>query len=71
MGKHTCLSLVCASCAVQNHVNRLKSIRVPKLLVDTESECTWISAATPAKIDNLAVDAARKKLIAAGPLPAA
>lgn len=116
------------SCTVQNHVNRLQSVRVPKLLVDTGSEYTWISAATLEKIDverekkdvrfvmangevvtrstgfavlrvgksftidevvfaepgdlmllgartleglNVTVDAARKKLVAAGPLPAA
>ncbi len=115
-------------CRVENHVNRSKSVRIPKLLVDTGSEYTWIPAATLAKIGvekekkdirfvmangevitrsvgfailrvarnftidevvfaepgdllllgartleglNLAVDTIRKKLVAAGPLPAA
>jgi predicted aspartyl protease len=116
------------SCTVENHVDRSRSVRVPKLLVDTGSECTWIPAATLEKIGvkrekkdiqfvmangevvtrsvgfavlhvgrhftidevvfaergdllllgartleglNLAVDAAGKRLVAAGPLPAA
>jgi predicted aspartyl protease len=116
------------SCTVENHVDRSKSVRVPKLLVDTGSDDTWIPAATLEKIGikrekkdipflmangqtitrsigfailrigpnfttdevvfaepgdllllgaralegmNLAVDAKRKKLVAAGPLHAA
>ena len=116
------------SCRVENHIDRSKSIRVPKLLVDTGSEYTWIHAAKLEKIGvkrekkdvpfvmangelvtrnvgfailrvanhftidevvfaqtgdlvllgartleglNLTVDPARKKLVAAGPLPAA
>jgi len=116
------------SCTVENHVDRSKSIHVPKLLVDTGSEYTWVSAAKLEKISvkrekkdipfvmanggvvtrsvgfsilrvanhftidevvfaepgdlmllgartleglNLAVDSARKKLVATGPLPAA
>ena len=116
------------SCRVENHVDRSKSVRVPKLPVDTGSEFTWISAATLVEIAvrrekkdlrcimangevvtrsvgfailrvanrftidevvfaelgdlallgsrtleglNLTVDPARKKLAAAGPLPAA
>jgi predicted aspartyl protease len=115
-------------CIVENHVDRSKSVRVAKLLVDTGSEHTWIPAATLEKIGvqmekkdlhfvmangavvtrsvgfavlcidkhftidevvfaepgdllllgartleglNLSVDAARKKLVAAGPVPAA
>ena len=115
-------------CSVENHVDRSKSIRIPKLLVDTGSEHTWIPAAKLEKIGvrrekkdirfvmangevvtrsvgfavlrvqkcftidevvfaepgdlvllgsrtleglNLTVDAARKKLVAAGPFPAA
>ena len=38
------------SCRVENHVDRSKSIRVPKLLVDTGSEHTWIPAAKLQKI---------------------
>lgn len=116
------------SCRVENHVDRKKSIRVPKLLVDTGSEYTWIPTAKLEKIGvkkekkdvpfimangelvtrgvgfailrvannftidevvfaeagdlallgartleglNLTVDSSRKKLVAAGPLPAA
>ena len=116
------------SCIVQNHVDRSKSLRISKLLVDTGSEHTWIRTARLERIGarrekkdvpfimangevvtrsvgfailrvgkhftidevvfaepgdlvllgartleglNLTVDAARKKLVAAGPLPAA
>ena len=116
------------NCTVANHVDRSKSIRVPKLLVDTGSDDTWIPATTLEKIGvkrekkdvpfvmangqaitrnvgfailrigphftidevvfaepgdllllgaralegmDLAVDAKRKKLVAAGPRPAA
>jgi len=116
------------SCRVENHVDRSKSVRISKLLVDTGSEYTWIQAARLEKIKvkrekkdvrfimangemvtrsvgfailrvanhftidevvfaeagdlallgartleglNLTVDSARKKLVAAGPLPAA
>jgi predicted aspartyl protease len=116
------------SCRVENHVDRSKSVRVPKLLVDTGSEHTWIPTGklerigvTKEKKDvqfvkangevvtrsvgfailrvqkhftidevvfaepgdllllgartleglNLSVDAAKKKLVAAGPHPAA
>jgi len=36
----------CVSCRVENHVHRALSAEVPKILVDTGSECTWISAET-------------------------
>ena len=29
-------------CVVQNHADRTQSVRIPKLLVDTGSEHTWI-----------------------------
>jgi len=115
-------------CLVENHVDRSRSARIPRLLVDTGSEYTWIAAAKLDQIGvkrekkdvpfvmangkiitrsvgfavlhvgrqftidevvfaepgdlsllgartleglNLMVDAARKKLVAAGPLPAA
>jgi len=115
-------------CRVQNHVDRSKSMRIPKLLVHTVSEHTWIPGEKLEKIGvgrekkdvrfvmangevvtrsigfailrvekhftidevvfaepgdwlllgartleglNLTVDAARKKLVAAGPHPAA
>ncbi len=115
-------------CKADNHVDRSKSVRIPKLLVDTGSENTWIPATKLEKIGvkrekkdirfvmangkvvtrsvgfailhvggnftidevvfaepgdlpllgartleglNLAVDSAKKKLVAAGPVPAA
>lgn len=117
-----------AGCTITNHVDRSKSIRLPKLLVDTGSEYTWIPATKLEKIGvqrekkditfvmangekvtrnlgfaiiridkyftidevvfaekgdllllgartleglNLVVDSAKKKLVAAGPVPAA
>jgi predicted aspartyl protease len=116
------------ACKIENHRDRMKAVRIPKLLVDTGSEHTWVPAATLEKIGvvrekkdvrfimangevvtrsvgfailrvgsnftidevvfaepgdlallgartleglNLTVDSARKKLVAAGPLPAA
>lgn len=38
------------NCLVENHVDRSKSARVTKLLVDTGSEHTWIPSATLEKI---------------------
>ena len=115
-------------CKVENHLDRTKGIHIPKLLVDTGSEYTWVPGSKLEKIGvtrekkdlrfvmangevvtrsvgfailrvgktftidevvfaepgdlnllgartieglNLAVDSARKKLVAAGPLPAA
>ena len=29
-------------CLIENHIDRKKSIMIPKLLVDTGSEYTWI-----------------------------
>ncbi len=37
-------------CRITNHVERDKSVRVPRLLVDTGSEYTWIPGDTLAKI---------------------
>ena len=31
-----------AKCLIENHIDRKKSIMIPKLLVDTGSEYTWI-----------------------------
>jgi len=116
------------SCRIENHIDRSRSVRIPKLLVHTDSEYTWIPTAKLEKIAvtrekkdirfvmangevvtrsvgfaivrvdrsftidevvfaepgdllllgartleglNLIVDAIRKKLVAAGPLPAA
>ena len=115
-------------CRVENHVDRSRSVRIAKLLVDTGSECTWIPTVRLESIGvkrekkdvrftmangevvtrsvgfavlrigksftidevvfaepgdllllgartleglNLTVDPARRKLVAAGPLPAA
>jgi len=115
-------------CKIENHTDRKKTARIPKLLVDTGSEYTWIPASTLERIGvvrekkdlpfimangeivtrsvgfailrvgskftidevvfaepgdlallgartleglNLTVDSARKKLVAAGPVPAA
>ena len=38
------------SCRIENHINRNKSTEVPKLLVDTGAEFTWINAETLKKI---------------------
>lgn len=37
-------------CIVENHIDRSKSIRISKLLVDTGSEYTWIPTAKLEKI---------------------
>lgn len=115
-------------CIIQNHTNRRKQARIPKVLVDTESEYTWVSEEVLGRIGvtrekkdvpfvmangqqitrsvgfaivrvgdhftidevvfaekgdltllgartleglNVVVDSARKKLFAAGPIPAA
>jgi predicted aspartyl protease len=116
------------SCRIENHTNRTKTARIPKLLVDTDSEYTWVPAGILERIGtirekkdlhfvmangemvtrsvgfailrvgrtftidevvfaepgdlallgartleglNLRVDSVRKRLVAAGPLPAA
>lgn len=38
------------SCIIQNHVDRTRSARLSKILVDTGSEYTWIPEATLEKI---------------------
>ena len=38
------------SCRVENHMDRKKSVDVPKVLVDTGAEFTWIEAETLKKI---------------------
>jgi predicted aspartyl protease len=103
------------SCKIENHRNRTRAARIPKLLVDTGSEHTWVPTAALEKIGvarekkdvrfiailrvgrnftidevvfaepgdlallgartleglNLTVDSARRRLVAAGPVPAA
>ena len=43
-------------CKVENHIHRSKSVQIPKLLVDTGSEYTWIPAS---KLEQISV--AREK----------
>jgi predicted aspartyl protease len=38
------------SALIENHTDRKKSVRIPKLLVDTGSEHTWLPEATLEKI---------------------
>ena len=38
------------NCVVENHIDRKKSVAVPKLLVDTGAESTWIKADTLKKV---------------------
>jgi predicted aspartyl protease len=38
------------SCRVENHIDRKKSVEVPKLLVDTGAEFTWIKSETLKKV---------------------
>jgi predicted aspartyl protease len=38
------------SCRVANHVDRKKTVEVPKLLVDTGAEFTWINGETLKKV---------------------
>jgi predicted aspartyl protease len=44
-------------CKIENIVDRKKSVVVPKLLVDTSSEFTWIPATT---LDKLSIDREKK-----------
>ncbi|MBU6401235.1 MAG: retroviral-like aspartic protease family protein, partial [Verrucomicrobia bacterium] len=37
-------------CLIKNHVDRNKAVRIPRLLVDTGSEATWISRQQLAQI---------------------
>ncbi len=38
------------SCRIENHIDRASSVSIPKILVDTGSEYTWIPAAKLSKI---------------------
>lgn len=46
-------------CKVENHIDRSKAVRIPKLLVDTGSEHTWIPAG---KLDQIGVTREKKDL---------
>lgn len=45
------------ACRLENHVDRSRSIRIAKLLVDTGSEHTWITAA---KLEKIGVEREKK-----------
>lgn len=47
------------ACRVENHVDRSRSLRIPKLLVDTGSEYTWIPAG---KLEKIGVTREKKDL---------
>ena len=38
-------------CIIENHIKRKKSVSIPKILVDTGSEYTWIPSEMLHKID--------------------
>ena len=46
-------------CKVENHIDRSKAVRIPKLLVDTGSEHTWVPAG---KLDQIGVTREKKDL---------
>jgi len=46
-------------CKVENHVDRSRSVRIPKVLVDTGSEHTWLPAA---KLEQIGVRREKKDL---------
>lgn len=47
------------ACRVENHVDRSKAVRIPKLLVDTGSEHTWLPAA---KLEQIGVRREKKEI---------
>jgi predicted aspartyl protease len=44
-------------CKIENHVERDRNVRIPRLLVDTGSEFTWVASAT---LEKLGVAAEKK-----------
>lgn len=38
-------------CKIENHIDRTKSARIPKMLVDTGSEYTWVPASIMEKLE--------------------
>jgi len=50
-------------CGVENHVDRSKSVRVPKVLVDAGSKRTWLPAA---KLEEIGVREEKKDGIRCG-----
>jgi predicted aspartyl protease len=49
-----------ARCKIENSVDRSKSVVIPKLLVDTGSEYTWISATT---LERLGINREKKDVL--------
>ena len=47
------------SCKIENHIDRSRYIRIPKLLVDTGSEYTWVPAS---KLEKIAVAREKKDI---------
>ncbi len=47
-------------CIIENHINRKKSVRIPKILVDTGSEYTWVSSEM---LNNISVTREKKDLV--------
>ncbi len=47
----------CVGCKVENHVNRDRSTRIARIMVDTGSEFTWISAK---KLESIGVEREKK-----------
>lgn len=45
------------ACRVENHLDRSRSVRIAKLLVDTGSEHTWVPAA---KLEKIGVEREKK-----------
>jgi len=58
-------------CRIENVEVRSKAAAIPKILVDTESEYTWVAETNTLEGLNLRVDPRLKKLVAAGPVLAA
>lgn len=46
-------------CMIQNHVDRTRSARVPKILVDTGSEYTWVPETV---LDRIGVEREKKDM---------
>jgi hypothetical protein len=47
-------------CKIENSIDRTKSALIPKLLVDTSSEYTWVSAHT---LEKIGIDREKKRYI--------
>lgn len=47
-------------CMIQNHVNRARSAKIPRMLVDTGSEYTWVPEAI---LERIGVEREKKDLL--------